>query len=213
MTTVAWKDGIMAADGEGFLGTIKCDSKKLYQIPGGGAAGLIGAEGGGCFHHAVSALAGGGAAGLIGAEGACLSVLDWLLRLADAYPGGPTEFLSMPAGGAGQPEFPKLEEQHMPEVLIGGNGRAVLFERLPVPIPVTDKFLAFGSGAGVAVGAMAHGASAVEAVQISAEHASSTGRGVVCVDCRGPSLLMNFIKGRWPYLTKDTQTKYCPCPL
>lgn len=49
------------------------------------------------------------------------------------------------------------------------------YERYPVLIPVLDPYTAFGSGRDFALGAMAQGASAVEAVEAAIKHGTTCG--------------------------------------
>lgn len=53
------------------------------------------------------------------------------------------------------------------------------------PIKVDEPFIALGSGASYAMGAMAAGATAEKAVAIAIEFDSNSGKGVQCVKC-GP---------------------------
>jgi len=56
------------------------------------------------------------------------------------------------------------------------------FEKEPVAQPVVDAFLAWGSGAQLAIGAMAAGADARTAVKIASEYNVYCGRGVDVID-------------------------------
>jgi len=50
-----------------------------------------------------------------------------------------------------------------------------LFDDRLYPYPMEAPFYAFGSGAHIAIGAMAHGASAYKAVKIASQHDANTG--------------------------------------
>lgn len=57
-------------------------------------------------------------------------------------------------------------------------GKLGLWQHHLVCLPVEDKYWAEGSGGQIALGAMAAGATAVEAIKIAAKHDSYTGGGV-----------------------------------
>lgn len=52
------------------------------------------------------------------------------------------------------------------------------YEKLPIAIWIDEPFFAWGSGQDYALGAMAHGASAIEALEISNRFCTTTGLGV-----------------------------------
>lgn len=60
---------------------------------------------------------------------------------------------------------------------IAPDGSLSLFEKDMMAFPVSAPFLAIGSGADLALGAMAHGASAAQAVEIAIQF---------CHGCKGP---------------------------
>ena len=60
--------------------------------------------------------------------------------------------------------------------------RLVYFDWIPVEQPIFDPFMAFGSGRDYAMAAMAMGADAVKAVEITNQFCASTGLGVDSLD-------------------------------
>ena len=62
-------------------------------------------------------------------------------------------------------------------VVLSASAWLVTFEREPVAIPVLDPFAAWGSGRDFALGAMAHGASARQAVEIACRLSVFCGMG------------------------------------
>lgn len=57
-------------------------------------------------------------------------------------------------------------------------GKAQLWEASPVPLPIEDKMAAKGTGAGLAIGAMAMGATPTEAITVASKWDEATGMGV-----------------------------------
>lgn len=79
---------------------------------------------------------------------------------------------------AGFPNKPKprfSEATELDCILVKPDGTAWLIDRCVSPEQIDDDFVAIGSGGGYATGAMAMGASAIEAVEIAAKYDSSTG--------------------------------------
>lgn len=63
-------------------------------------------------------------------------------------------------------------------LILVSKGRAYSYEQLPVKQLVEDRFAAWGSGRDLAMGALAMGATAVEAVKVASRLSSSCGLGV-----------------------------------
>ena len=79
---------------------------------------------------------------------------------------------------AGCPKKPKprfSKDMAVDAILVKPDGTAWLFTNSAVPEKIEDDFVAIGSGHGVATGAMAFGATAIEAVECAAKYDSSTG--------------------------------------
>lgn len=66
-------------------------------------------------------------------------------------------------------------------IIVDPRGRAHTLEGAPVRVPVLDKFWALGTGAELAMGAMAMGADAAQAVRIAAKFDVHTGGRVVAM--------------------------------
>jgi ATP-dependent protease HslVU (ClpYQ) peptidase subunit len=78
-----------------------------------------------------------------------------------------------------KPEFGDDEDGGQFECLIiQGDGQVVLLDDDMEPMPVTDEFIAIGSGGNYAMGAMACGKTAVEAVKIAAQFDAATSEPV-----------------------------------
>lgn len=63
-------------------------------------------------------------------------------------------------------------------LIVVSKGRAYSYEQLPVKQLVEDRFAAWGSGRDLAMGALAMGATAVEAVKVASRFSSTCGMGV-----------------------------------
>jgi ATP-dependent HslUV protease subunit HslV len=102
-----------------------------------------------------------------GADGSLLGVSGDALRCA--------EFLRWFATGCiGEPEG---DEWEIYAIVARPDGSVGIIEDCCSPFPVEGPFFAAGSGADYAIGAMAAGASAEEAVRIAISH---------CITCGGP---------------------------
>lgn len=78
---------------------------------------------------------------------------------------------------------PSLDGGSVEVLLIDSGGRSPRFATgLQRPTPIEGKFFAVGSGADYAMGAMAMGASAEEAVRIAARYDLNTGGGLTVVE-------------------------------
>lgn len=63
-------------------------------------------------------------------------------------------------------------------LIVVSHGKVFVFEQLPIKQAVLDRMAAWGSGRDFALGAMAMGATAEQAVKIASRFASSCGLGV-----------------------------------
>jgi hypothetical protein len=66
-------------------------------------------------------------------------------------------------------------------IVVGPDRRVFKYESSPHPFQVEDAFCAFGSGAEVALGALAMGADAATAVTVTARFNHACGNGVDCL--------------------------------
>lgn len=74
--------------------------------------------------------------------------------------------------------FPKVDEGTSPVLVVAYKGRCVYFEGNSEPILCEGKYDAWGCGAPVALGALAMGADAVQAVRVACELNCFCGNGV-----------------------------------
>jgi hypothetical protein len=70
-------------------------------------------------------------------------------------------------------------------IVVKANGACVEYQREPIAIEVYGPFHAWGTGAEVAVGAMAMGASPMRAVEVANKHSTGCGNGVIGFQCGG----------------------------
>lgn len=133
MTTIVYKNGVMAGDSRAFTGTsIKVGSKsKVYKLQDGRLLGVSS-----------------------NTPGACELIVAWV------------------ADGARRKRAPV---EHCGDsfdvLLIGLDGAATLYSDSFNPIgPVSAPYFAIGSGAQIALGAMAMGADPVQAVEVAIMH-------------------------------------------
>lgn len=70
-------------------------------------------------------------------------------------------------------------------LIVASSSGLVCYERLPVPLPVESTFLAFGSGRDYAMGAMAMGADARQAVEVASRFCTGCGLGIDSFDVSG----------------------------
>src|SRR5690606_10680163 len=75
-------------------------------------------------------------------------------------------------------EFPKDWGADGSLIIFGGGRPQVFNTRHEIPISCEDDVMAWGSGAMVAVGALAHGATAKEAVEIATRYCNGCGNGI-----------------------------------
>lgn len=67
-------------------------------------------------------------------------------------------------------------------MVVHPDGRCVTYESLPLPILVEDPFMAWGSGGPLALGAMAMGADARQAVEVACRYSTTCGLGFDAFD-------------------------------
>ena len=75
------------------------------------------------------------------------------------------------------PEFQK-DKEDWTRLIVATPNRIYTYERLPVLQEIEDSFFAWGSGRDFAMGALAHGADAVTAVEIASAWDAGCGLGV-----------------------------------
>jgi hypothetical protein len=82
--------------------------------------------------------------------------------------------------GADPADFPKCQEDKddWARLIVVADGRVMVYERHPIAFPVEDPFMAWGSGRDYAMGAMARGATAREAVEIAMRFDHHCGMGI-----------------------------------
>jgi len=90
------------------------------------------------------------------------------------------------ANGRNADDFPSWQTDIATavDVLMVVDGVPYIYNMAPFAIAVLSQFLALGSGSDIAVGAMAMGANAVEAVQITNRISPHCGMGVSWAICR-----------------------------
>lgn len=103
----------------------------------------------------------------VGDSDQVLELLHWMRRGA-----GPTDF----------PEHQRRGDSDNRIVVITSDRRIQVYERTPFPIEFGDKHFAMGSGRDFALGAMAMGATAREALQVASNLDCGTGMGIDWVD-------------------------------
>lgn len=132
MTTIAWRDGILAADKKASEGDTGHRVTKLHRTK----------------THAI-ATAGGFGVGLL--------FVKWFPKQEGECP---------------------LDDCTTALVMNLDTGQCWSWEEDGIPIPIEDKFTAIGTGQQFALGAMAFGATAVEAVEIANEWDNNSGLGI-----------------------------------
>jgi hypothetical protein len=80
--------------------------------------------------------------------------------------------------GADPDKYPNRMGDDWGRIVVASHRGCVTYEGYGVAIPVTSKFAAWGSGRDYALGALAMGASARRAVEITSAHCASCGLGV-----------------------------------
>jgi ATP-dependent HslUV protease subunit HslV len=138
MTTVAYRDGVMAADSSCWEGSTNAHSvRKVWKI----RKCLIGCSGNMSDIHAF---------------------VRWI------------------KDGAIEEEYPRMKQ--LAAIVATSDGKVCSFESGSFhPIPVVGKYCSVGSGADVALGAMHHGATAVEAIRAARHHNEATKGRIITV--------------------------------
>lgn len=111
------------------------------------------------------------------------SVKDGKMLYAVAFVGLHTAGLRMLewfAEGAEDEEFPNIVDDGdtLTSLIVASKKGLVVYEQCPTPIVFKDKLQAWGSGASVALGAMAMGADARKAVEIACKYDIYCGLGI-----------------------------------
>lgn len=142
MTTIAYRDGILAADKQATDCGLAFAISKLWRLRRAGGDELLLAA--------------------CGNADAGLAMRDWYER------------------GASREDFPEIQKgDDWCRLIVVTREGVKFFERLPYAIqPDPAPFMAWGSGRDFALGAMALGASAVEAVEIASRFDVHSGMGV-----------------------------------
>lgn len=88
------------------------------------------------------------------------------------------------ANGEGVPAFPGCQgdKDRWARLIVASREGCFFYEQEPIEVPVLGKFMAWGSGRDYAMGAMAMGASAKEAVEVASRFCVSCGFGVDVYD-------------------------------
>lgn len=98
------------------------------------------------------------------------------------------EMLAWFKGGAIPAEYPaKRDPNDFARLVVAQDDGICTFENGPFPFWHKELFTAYGTGADFAIGAMAMGASAVEAVKVAIEHCASCGGNIEALNVRGLS--------------------------
>lgn len=88
--------------------------------------------------------------------------------------------------GAKAEAWPTFQQDDLWSRLIVATPKGIVeYEQLPVPLPILEPFMAFGSGRAYALGAMAAGCGAREAVKIASKFDTFTGLGVDAIGVKG----------------------------
>lgn len=105
--------------------------------------------------------------GVVGDQCAALSILEWFKR------------------GAPEDHFPAIQSTDAWARCIIATARNVEhYEQTPFPIDVHEPFMAWGSGRDFALGAMAAGKNAIQAVEITCQLCVSCGNGIQAYDLK-----------------------------
>jgi len=140
MTTIAYRDGVMAADSHvGCNGVRSGTARKVFEHDGGAIAGS-------------------------GSFGEVLRFKDWIVA------------------GADEDARPELKESNL--IWFRRDGSFIEYDPAG-SLSFEAPFYAIGSGREIAIGAMAAGATAEEAVRIASDWDSETGGEIVTVEIGG----------------------------
>lgn len=82
-------------------------------------------------------------------------------------------------------DFPPQIKDEFGLIIVFKNGEVYQYENAPYPIKRTDKIMAWGCGRDYAIGAMAAGKNAIDAVKITSDHSVDCGLGVDWVKIEG----------------------------
>ncbi len=113
--------------------------------------------------HKIRKLSSGEIAGFVGSYGQGLMLVQWYEAGADP---------------ATYPKFQENKDDWTILVIVKPSGQIFEYEQLPVAIPLLDRLSAWGSGGKIALGAMAAGQTATQAIQIASQFDINTGMGV-----------------------------------
>lgn len=81
--------------------------------------------------------------------------------------------------GKQREHYPPVQNtDYWARLIVATQGRVEFYERHPLPIRVYDPFMAWGSGQDFAMGALAMGATAKEAVEVASRFSVNCGCGV-----------------------------------
>ena len=96
-----------------------------------------------------------------------LAILDWFKK------------------GAKPSDWPQpFNKDEWGNLIVVSEGRCYLYEDHGVPIEILSEFAAWGCGREFAIGAMAAGMNAIDAVKITNTHCNNCGNGVDHIDTR-----------------------------
>jgi hypothetical protein len=100
--------------------------------------------------------------------------------------------------GSGKPRLEMFDNMHESEefgIMIWTGRKLFEVNRLCTPVEVEDRFHAIGSGAAYAIGAMASGKSALDAVRIACRYDGWSGLPAVSMSLKGSRLDANVSPG------------------
>jgi len=98
--------------------------------------------------------------------------------------------------GARKEDTWALDDDSEAVVLNAYTGKVVAYDSNMVPMPVMDKFDAWGSGADFAIGAMTAGVDAVRAVEIASQHDTGTGNGLAVINLNKDEKVRKYVNWR-----------------
>lgn len=90
--------------------------------------------------------------------------------------------------GKRRSRWPQIDAEDWAHVVVLQRGRLLDYENKPYAQPIEDKHFAWGSGKLLALGAMAAGATAQQAVDIASRYHVECGLGVDVFDLAGRQL-------------------------
>lgn len=100
---------------------------------------------------------------------------DILMGIAGSYVEGSAFVLWVKSGMSLDAWPPCITKDNCTCLMVHKDGRVLRFEGSPYPTPVLEPYTAIGSGTDFVLGAMAHGATAIEAMEIAKKLDVSTG--------------------------------------